>query len=90
MTQSGFKLSKPFDLSPGELLASISIGVSLSNFRGRNRFSSAQIIIIGILCSLRAIIKVKGFYRSCVPRGFRIGIFNFMLACMALIGFDLW
>ena len=88
MTQSVFKLSQPFDLSPDELLASISIGISLSNFRGRNCFHSAHIIIIGVSCSLRAVIRIKGFYRSCVPWGYRVGILNYMLACMTLVGFD--
>ena len=88
MTQSGFKLSQPLDLSPDGLLASISIGISLSDFRGRNCCHSAQIIITGVSCSLRAVIRIKGFCRSCVPWGYRVGIFNFMLACMTLVGFD--
>ena len=88
MTQFGFKLSQPLGLTPDGFLASISIGISLSNLRGRNCCHSAHIIIIGVSCSLRAVIRIKGFYRSCVPWGYRVGIFNYMLACMTLVGFD--
>ena len=45
MTQFGFKLSQPLGLTPDGFLASISIGISLSNLRGRNCCHSAHIII---------------------------------------------
>ena len=73
-----------------DFLRQFSIGISLSNLRGRNCCHSAHIIIIGVSCSLRAVIRIKGFYRSCVPWGYRVGIFNYMLACMTLVGFDFW